>query len=202
MRQPMRQQLIPAHSIVTSIICASFQATFIVGTSRHSHLSFTRFDNKTSAPLPTASTTVSALLCTSVSGHSKLSPEAATADLDHCVTDRFHRRLALSMAHASVKAEVKEEDSPVHLPGPMDEDEIYEDAGDLDFYDSTNQHKEQLYLARLPKYVWEAWLKLIEGLNDDDEVQIGTMRTWNVEDPSTGQKTVSMRGPMANALHG
>ena len=64
-------------------------------------------------------------------------------------------------------------------PTPMDED-IYEDAGDLDMYDKTTGTSfENMYLARVPRYMWEAWLKLTERLGDDDEVQIGTLRTWN-----------------------
>lgn len=66
-------------------------------------------------------------------------------------------------------------------PMPMDEDDLYEDAGDLEFYDKNapNNSFQTLYLARVPKYVWDAWMKLTEKLGDDDEIQIGTIRTWN-----------------------
>jgi transcription initiation factor TFIIF subunit beta len=74
-----------------------------------------------------------------------------------------------------VKAEPEAEASPA----PMDED-LYEDAGDLDMYDKTaGASFENLYLARVPRYMWDAWLKLTERLADDEEVQIGTLRTWN-----------------------
>ncbi|PNY23738.1 Transcription initiation factor IIF subunit beta, partial [Tolypocladium capitatum] len=64
---------------------------------------------------------------------------------------------------------------------PMEEDDLDEDAGDLEFYDknATGRQFETLYLARVPKYMWDAWLKMTERLGDDDEIQIGTLRTWN-----------------------
>jgi transcription initiation factor TFIIF subunit beta len=55
-------------------------------------------------------------------------------------------------------------------PGPFSEDDIYEDAGDLEF--NTDPGFQQLYLARLPKYLWDAWA----NLDDDAEIQIGTIR--------------------------
>lgn len=48
------------------------------------------------------------------------------------------------------------------------EDDIYEDAGDLDF----TQANQAVYLTRVPKWLWEAWSKL----DDDAEVKIGTIR--------------------------
>lgn len=67
------------------------------------------------------------------------------------------------------------------VKSPMDEDDLYEDAGDLEFYHVSEQNNnfETLYLARVPKYVWDAWVKMTENLGDDDEIQIGTLRTWN-----------------------
>lgn len=61
------------------------------------------------------------------------------------------------------------------MPMPMEED-IYEDAGDLEFYDNTlpNDPNGTMYLARVPQYVFEAWDKL----DDDAEIQIGTIRHW------------------------
>jgi hypothetical protein len=55
-------------------------------------------------------------------------------------------------------------------PGMLDEDDIYEDAGDLEF--NTDAKFQSLYLARIPRYVWEAWSKL----DDDAEIRIGTIR--------------------------
>ncbi|KAK5990940.1 Transcription initiation factor IIF subunit beta-like protein [Cladobotryum mycophilum] len=70
---------------------------------------------------------------------------------------------------------------PAASPVPMDEDDMFEDAGDLDFYDknSPGGSFETLYLARIPRYMWDAWIKMTERMNDDDEIQIGTLRTWN-----------------------
>ena len=56
------------------------------------------------------------------------------------------------------------------------DDDIYEDAGDLDFWDKTvpNDPYGSMYLARVPQYVWEAWDKL----DDDTEIELGKIRTW------------------------
>lgn len=48
------------------------------------------------------------------------------------------------------------------------EEDIYEDAGDLDF----TQANQAPYLTRLPKWLWETWSRL----DDDAEVQIGMIR--------------------------
>lgn len=89
------------------------------------------------------------------------------------------------MAEPAVKPEPMDA-SPGDVPGapPPDEDDMYEDAGDLEFYDKSAEGNrfEALYLARLPKYLWESWAKLVEGLNDDDEVRLGTLRTWQSKD--------------------
>ncbi|KAJ6783859.1 hypothetical protein PWT90_05487 [Aphanocladium album] len=69
---------------------------------------------------------------------------------------------------------------PEGEPAPIDEEDLFEDAGDLEFYDKNLASTfETLYMARIPRYMWEAWQKLTERLDDDDEVQIGTLRTWN-----------------------
>ena len=77
------------------------------------------------------------------------------------------------------------EGSEEAMPTPMDEDDLYEDAGDLEFYEKSVPagSAETLYLARVPKYMWDAWVKVTERLGDDDEVQIGTLRTWNESEP-------------------
>ncbi|GAB0137001.1 hypothetical protein EsDP_00005284 [Epichloe bromicola] len=84
----------------------------------------------------------------------------------------------------SIKADPDEE--KIMPPAmPMDEDDLFEDAGDLEFYDRTapGNSLETLYLSRIPKYMWDSWLKLVERLGDDEEVQIGTLRTWNEPQP-------------------
>ena len=76
------------------------------------------------------------------------------------------------MADAPV---IKEE--PGASPTPMDEDELLEEAGDLEFYEPSIT-TESIYLCRLPRSTWKAWIELTKNLGDDDEVQIGTIRTW------------------------
>lgn len=57
----------------------------------------------------------------------------------------------------------------------MDEDDLYEDAGDLEFFESTPTNQVgSLYLARVPKALWKSWSEL----DDDAEIQIGTLRQW------------------------
>ncbi|CAL8582697.1 hypothetical protein XPA_008348 [Xanthoria parietina] len=53
-------------------------------------------------------------------------------------------------------------------PAPQSDDDIYEDAGDLDF----SRAVQGLYLTRIPKYLWESW----STLDDDEEIRIGTVR--------------------------
>ncbi|RDA93091.1 hypothetical protein CP533_4114 [Ophiocordyceps camponoti-saundersi (nom. inval.)] len=81
-------------------------------------------------------------------------------------------------AASFVKPEPEEEEKPTM---PLVDDDMDEDAGDLEYYDKTvnNRQFETLYLARVPRYMWDAWLKIADRLGDDDEIQIGTLRTWN-----------------------
>lgn len=66
-------------------------------------------------------------------------------------------------------AQVKHEpDTLGASPGSQLDDDIYEDAGDLDFAGSD----QNVFLTRLPKFLWESWSKL----DDDQEIQIGRVR--------------------------
>lgn len=65
---------------------------------------------------------------------------------------------------------IKPEPEAAGSPTGFSEEDIYEDAGDLEFNPSTDFQK--LYLARVPKYIWEAWSKL----DDDAEIPLGTIR--------------------------
>ncbi|KAL1988997.1 hypothetical protein VTN96DRAFT_5760 [Rasamsonia emersonii] len=66
--------------------------------------------------------------------------------------------------------------------GALSDEDIYEDAGDLDF----SQAGQNVWLTRIPKSLWEHWSKL----DDDEEIQIGTIR---VEGDPTDIKRVSLR---------
>jgi transcription initiation factor TFIIF subunit beta len=59
-------------------------------------------------------------------------------------------------------------------PMPFADEDIYEDAGDLEF--NRDPSFQSLYLARVPKHVWESWSKL----DDDAEIRIGTIRKTEV----------------------
>ncbi|KAL3418644.1 transcription initiation factor IIF [Phlyctema vagabunda] len=67
-------------------------------------------------------------------------------------------------------------------PAPFMEEDIYEDTEDLEFNGDPNY--QQLYLARVPKYVWEAWSEL----DDDAEIRIGTVRRETETDAQGKQK--------------
>ena len=69
------------------------------------------------------------------------------------------------------------DDSP--SPYVDDDDDMYEDTGDLDF----SQAQQQLWLTTIPKSLWEA----VSKLQDDDEIEIGTIR---VEGPETNPSRV------------
>lgn len=64
-------------------------------------------------------------------------------------------------------------------PAALSDDDLYEDAGDLEFY-TDNAHQQiakdsaSVYLTHVPKYLYDAW----EHLDDDAEIQIGTIRQW------------------------
>ena len=58
---------------------------------------------------------------------------------------------------------------------PDAEDDVYEDAGDLEFYDPQSKRPvdfDNVYLARVPKYIWDAW----NTLDDNAEIDLGTVR--------------------------
>ena len=69
-----------------------------------------------------------------------------------------------------------ETESAPASPSAHSDEDIYEDAGDLDFAGTT----QGLYLTRIPKFLWETWAKL----KDDDEIRLGTIRVeGSSEDP-------------------
>ena len=61
-------------------------------------------------------------------------------------------------------------------PGGHSEEDIYEDAGDLDFGCSA----QEIYLTRVPKALWKTWSQL----DADEEIHLGTVRIeGDVENP-------------------
>ncbi|KEF56090.1 uncharacterized protein A1O9_07671 [Exophiala aquamarina CBS 119918] len=63
------------------------------------------------------------------------------------------------------------DDSP--SPYVDDDEDMYEETGDLDF----SQAQQQLWLSHVPKSLWEA----LSTLNDEDEIEIGTIRVEGSE---------------------
>lgn len=76
----------------------------------------------------------------------------------------------------AVKAEPDTKDNDVNM---LSDEDIYEDTGDLDFTSAA----QDVWLTRVPRVLWEKWSKL----DDDEEIQIGTVR---VEGEATDIKRV------------
>ena len=75
----------------------------------------------------------------------------------------------------STGASFKQEVDLMDIP-PADDD-IYEDAGDLDFSSAA----QGLYLTRIPKYVWDNWSQL----DEEEEIRLGTVRVEGSLDRAT-----------------
>ena len=68
-------------------------------------------------------------------------------------------------------------DSKDAVLADLDDEDLYEDAGDLDF----SQAGTSVWLSRLPRQLWENWA----NLDDDEEIEVGTMRIeQNPTDPN------------------
>ena len=78
----------------------------------------------------------------------------------------------------SIKVENPTNDQTPHIKPEVDslgaspaahtDDDVYEDAGDLEFAGAD----QGLYLTRIPKFLWERWSQL----DDNQEITIGTVR--------------------------
>lgn len=72
-------------------------------------------------------------------------------------------------------------------PAVMSDDDLYEDAGDLEFYDPNipGDPNGNLFLAHVPPYLYEAWAQMNEG----EEVEVGKMRRWTETDKNGQTRT-------------
>ena len=59
-------------------------------------------------------------------------------------------------------------DSKDTVLADLDDDDLYEDAGDLDF----TMAAQNVWMSRLPRQLWEHWSQL----DDDEEIEIGRVR--------------------------
>ncbi|KAL8693135.1 MAG: hypothetical protein Q9218_001987 [Villophora microphyllina] len=71
----------------------------------------------------------------------------------------------MKMEDARIKVEPP---SAAASPTAQSDEDIYEDAGDLDF----SAAQQGLFLTRIPKYLWDSW----STLDDEQEIQLGTIR--------------------------
>ena len=53
-------------------------------------------------------------------------------------------------------------------PGSISDEDIYEDAGDLDFSNAALN----VWLSRIPRPLWENW----SNIDDDEEIELGKIR--------------------------
>ncbi|KAI1081753.1 transcription initiation factor IIF, beta subunit-domain-containing protein [Whalleya microplaca] len=95
-------------------------------------------------------------------------------------------------AEASIKPEpgikAEPDDGVGASPSVMSEDDIYEDAGDLDFYDPSDISADAVYLTHVPKYLYDAWA----NLDDDAEIRIGTVRQWTEGEGDKAKTHIAM----------
>ncbi|KAJ5355064.1 uncharacterized protein N7496_012276 [Penicillium cataractarum] len=77
-------------------------------------------------------------------------------------------------------------DSKETVLADLEDDDIYEDAGDLDFSASA----QNVWLSRLPQQLWDHWATMDENADDDEEIEIGTIR---IEGEPGDLKRVSLR---------
>ncbi len=87
--------------------------------------------------------------------------------------------------------------SEADVDSPMADDEL-DDAGDLEFFDTNNPDNPlgKLYLTRLPNYVWQAW----DSLDDDAEIQIGTVRLWSENGKVNAQSLATVSTTLTSCL--
>lgn len=69
-------------------------------------------------------------------------------------------------------------------PGYADDDELYEDAGDLD----VSNGDRAVWLVKLPQFLAERW----KDIDEDEEIVLGTVK---VDRNAPDQKTVRMPTP-------
>lgn len=81
---------------------------------------------------------------------------------------------------ADIKTEIKPDPEAGASPSVFEED-IYEDAGDLEF--NTESTFDAAYLVRLPTHLWDAWTHL----DEDAEIQIGKIRIDFTQQPDGRQ---------------
>ncbi|KAI0125800.1 putative transcription initiation factor IIF subunit beta [Xylariales sp. AK1849] len=84
---------------------------------------------------------------------------------------------------ASIKSEPVIKPDPEDAkqsPAALDDDDLYEDAGDLEFYDPNVPQDPYgtISLAHIPKYLYDQWAQL----KDDEELVVGKVRTWQQAD--------------------
>ncbi|KAI9651927.1 MAG: hypothetical protein M1829_002104 [Trizodia sp. TS-e1964] len=64
-------------------------------------------------------------------------------------------------------------------PSALTDEDIYEDAGDLEL----SCARDGLQLMRIPRYLWDVWSKFA----DDEEIELGTVRVFNSSSSSQGK---------------
>lgn len=91
---------------------------------------------------------------------------------------------------ADIKPSIKPDPDAQGASPAAFEDDIYEDAGDLEF--NTDPNFQKVYLARIPRELWEAW----SHLDEDAEIQLGTVRMEVKQQPNGESKVPSFLLPL------
>jgi transcription initiation factor TFIIF subunit beta len=81
-------------------------------------------------------------------------------------------------------------DAPGASPSPFADDDIDEDAGDLEF--TKDPQFQELLLARLPKDLWDAW----SHLPDDQEIDLGIVRETYMPGDSKPKISILLRSEL------
>lgn len=77
---------------------------------------------------------------------------------------------------------VKPDPADIGTPSIMEDEEAYEDVGELLIRGSAEQ--EQAWLAKLPKWLWEAWSEI----DENEEITLGEVRVYNNTAPGEKDK--------------
>ena len=117
--------------------------------------------------------------------HALFSSHTPTRSLCDRQLDSFHFTSQIRprlLPPTTIMAQVKPDPDAMYIkPDPdskeailadLEDDDIYEDAGDLDFSASA----QNVWLSRLPQQLWDHWATIDENADDDEEIEIGTIR--------------------------
>ena len=100
-----------------------------------------------------------------------------TSVLHECQLQHSH-----TLCYSENNDSMAETGSPEYSNDPGHDEDVYEDAGDLEFQnrnsDGSSNLNDRMFLVRLPVELWQAW----SNIDDDQEIQIGRIRKWEEDE--------------------